>query len=160
MTLSDQWLATFADECRQSVAAIRRIDRKKVDIDIAARKAEVAWIKGYIRRRPRLIKELDARGVSEEDWCAGLGKGHSISQVRRAIQLARPGALQRYVRRRRVLGDNGRFGLAYAIELAQQEGGEGEQARIQSGGVNALAKRRMPRSPARVRPSLLLVLPS
>lgn len=124
MSASQDWLAHFANECRRNIAAIRRLDRRKVDIDITARKAEVKWARGYLAHRPRLIKELEKRGQSEEEWCATLGKGHSISQVRRAIQLARPGALQRYIKRRRALGDNGRFGLPYAIELAQQEGDE------------------------------------
>ena len=82
--LSDQWLATFTDECRQSVAAIRRIDRKR-SISIS-RPGRQKWMDQRKHPPPSTPdQELDARGVSEEDWCAGLGKGHSISQVRRAF---------------------------------------------------------------------------
>ena len=73
----------------------------------------------YIGRRLRLIAELHKVGMSEEAWCKTLGKGQSLSQMRRRIQLARPGCFQRYLNRRRALGDNGRFGLEYAIELSR-----------------------------------------
>ena len=97
----------------------------KVAIDIAARKAEVRGPK-YVRHGPRLIKELEKRGQSEEEWCASLGQGHSISQVRRAIHWRGQGrsALHKTAAG---AGDKGALGWPMRSNRAAK-GREGEQA--------------------------------
>lgn len=155
MSASQDWLAHFANECRRNIAAIRRLDRRMVTIDTAARKAEVQWARGYLAHRPRLIKELEKRGQSEEEWRAGLGPGHSISQVRRAIQLARPGAFARYVRRRRALG------ACHTRSNGARRPTKAKQPRIWRFAVNAPAKRQQrSRRPAPVRPNSLRAPPN
>jgi hypothetical protein len=117
----DNWLASFRDELKRDITAICRIDAKKVVLDIAARKADVKLARQYVGWRLRLVEELDKFGMSEEAWCQSLGRGQSLSQMRRRIQLARPGCFQHYLNRRRALDDDGRFGLEYAIELSQHD---------------------------------------
>ena len=121
---SSDWLAAFTDECRQNVAVIRRFDRRKLAIDKAARRLDVEFATRYLRRRPRLIRELDKRGMTEKEWCRTLGRGHSLSSVLRRIQLLK--GFARYLQRRDEIGDNGCFGLDYAVSLARPDEAEGE----------------------------------
>ncbi len=123
------WLANYRAELRRAIAAIGRIDGKKLALDIAARRLDRALARNYARNRLRLNEELDAIGVSEAKWCQTLGRGNSLSQMRRRLQFQKPGAWQRYLTHRREKGDNGVYGLEYAVFLAKEKDGNGTSAR-------------------------------
>ena len=116
---TDEWLADFGARIARTNAAIRKLDKKKVELDIAARRLELAAAKDYGHNRPELWKRLDEIGISEHAWCKKQGKGNSLSTQRRRLQLLRPGAFQRYLYNRRKVGDNGVYGLEYAIVLSK-----------------------------------------
>lgn len=113
------WLADFGDRIARANAAIRRLDRKKLELDIAARRLELAAAKDYARNRPELWMRLDAIGLSETAWCKKQGKGNSLSRWRRRMQLLKPLAFRRYLHHRREVGDNGVYGLEYAVYLSK-----------------------------------------
>ena len=48
------WLADYGGELSRDITAIRRIDRKKLALDIAARKLDLKLAKKYARNRLRL----------------------------------------------------------------------------------------------------------
>lgn len=73
----------------------------------------------HARNRARLIKHLDEIGISEHAWCKKLGRGHSLSRMRRRLQLLKPGACQRYLQNRWQVGDNGVFRFEFAVFLAK-----------------------------------------
>ena len=123
-TSRSDWLDGYRDELVRGNAAIRAIDLQKIEFDKRARALDVKWIKRYLRHRQRLIKELDARGITEKDWCRTLGRGFSYSTVMRRIQLLK--GLDHYLRRRAEVGDNGCYGLEYAVYLARPEKPESE----------------------------------
>ena len=116
---SRKWLANFGGRIVRAHAAIWKLDRKKVELDIAARRLGLTLAKDYARNRQELWKHLDAIGMSETAWCKTLGKGNSLSTQRRRIQLLRDGAFRRYLYHRREIGDNGLYGLEYAIHLSK-----------------------------------------
>ena len=60
-------------------AAIRKLDRTKIEIDKQARALDVEWAEEYVRHRPRLIEILDKLGIKEWQWCSTLGRGFSYS---------------------------------------------------------------------------------
>jgi hypothetical protein len=74
-TADEQWLADYGAELMRRDAAIRKLDRTKIEIDKQARALDVEWSEAYVRHRPRLIEILDARGIKERDWCRTLGRG-------------------------------------------------------------------------------------
>ena len=119
-----EWLAGHKAELMRRNAAIDAIDRSKIEIDKRARALEVKWAGLYVRNRPKLIEVLDALGIYEKDWCRTLGRGFSYSTVMRRIQLLK--GLDHYLRRRAEVGDNGCFGLEYAVYLARPEKPESE----------------------------------
>jgi hypothetical protein len=123
-TSRSDWLDGYRDELVRGNAAIRAIDLQKIEFDKRARALEVKWIKRYLRHRQRLIKKLDKRGIAEKDWCRTLGRGFSYSTVMRRIQLLK--GLDHYLRRRAEVGDNGCYGLEYAVYLARPEKPESE----------------------------------
>ena len=104
-----EWLAAYEAELARRNTVIDAIDRRKLAIDKRARRLEVAWAKIYVRRRARLIKELDARGITEQQWCRRLGKGFAYSTIMRRIPILK--GHPDYVRRRDKVGDNGCYGL-------------------------------------------------
>jgi DNA modification methylase/N6-adenosine-specific RNA methylase IME4 len=116
---SRKWLADFGGRISRAHAAICKLDRKKVELDIAARRLGLALAKDYARNRSELWKHLDAIGISETAWCKTLGKGNSLSTQRRRMQLLTNGAFKRYLYHRRALGDNGMYGLEYAVHLSK-----------------------------------------
>ena len=117
ITNTEQWLSDYGAELAHAHAEIARIDRKKVALDIQARTLDRALGRTYARNRPRLWAELDKIGVSEMTWCKKQGKGNSLSQMRRRMQLLPRRAWRRYLHHRRT--DNGVFGLEYAVHLSQ-----------------------------------------
>ena len=64
-----QWLAGHGAELKRRDAAIRKLDRTKIEIDKEARALDVQWAEGYARHRPRLIETLDKLGIKEWQWC-------------------------------------------------------------------------------------------
>jgi DNA modification methylase len=119
--MASEWLTWFTEGLKQDIVAIAEIDANKVETDIAARTRDVEMARVYVENRLRLIDELDAEGSTEAVWCRSLGRGHSLSQMLRRIQLLKDGAWPRYLKHRRAIGDNGRFGLEYAAHLATFE---------------------------------------
>jgi DNA modification methylase len=122
MTRETKWLLAHEAELKRRNTVIRGIDLNKVDLDIKARRLEAKWAELYVRRRERLIEELDARGITEQNWCRTLGPGFSYTTVRRRIQLL--AGFDRYLSRRAEIGD--KFSLEHAVYLSlpeKQEGG-------------------------------------
>jgi DNA modification methylase len=115
------WLAHYGEELARDLAAIKRVDRKKVELDIQARTLDLKLAKKYARNRPTLWKKLEEIGVSETAWCKTQGKRNSLSRMRRRLQLLRPRAFQNYLRNRRQIGDNGVYGLEYAVFLSKKD---------------------------------------
>ena len=115
----DQWLVNYGEELARAHAAIARIDRKKVALDIQARTLDRALGKAYARNRPRLWAELDKIGISEMAWCKRQGNGNSLSRMRRRLKLLPKLAWRRYLHHRRAVGDNGVFSLEYAAYLSR-----------------------------------------
>ena len=103
------WLSKYKAELTRRNAAIDAIDRRKMAIDKRARRLEVTWAKIYVRSRPRLIKELDALGITEQQWCRRSGVGFAYSTIMRRIAILKGHA--DYLRRRDEVGDNGCYGL-------------------------------------------------
>jgi DNA modification methylase len=116
---TDEWLADFGARIARANAAIRKLDKKKVELDIAARRLELAAAKDYAHNRPELWKRLDEIGIREHAWCKQQGNGNSLVMQRRQMQLLKPGAFKRYLYHRRKVGDNGVYGLRYAIVLTK-----------------------------------------
>ena len=116
---TDEWLADFGARIARANAAIRKLDKKKVELDIAARRLELAAAKDYAHNRPELWKRLDEIGIREHAWCKKQGNGNSLVMQRRQMQLLKPGAFKRYLYHRRKVGDNGVYGLRYAIVLTK-----------------------------------------
>ena len=116
---NEQWLADFGARIARANAAIRTLDRKKVEIDIAARRLDLAIARTYARNRPRLWEELDKIGMSEHQWCKKQGKGNSLVTQRRRLRLLQPGAFKCYLHHRRKFGDNGMYGLDYATVISR-----------------------------------------
>ena len=50
-----EWLATHKAELMRRDAAIRKLDRTKIEIDKQARALDVEWAEEYVHHRPRLI---------------------------------------------------------------------------------------------------------
>ena len=119
MPTGREWLDAHRDELVRRDAAIRKLDRTKVEIDIQARLLDVEWAKLYVRRRPRLIEELDKRGIKEWQWCRTLGPGLAYPTIMRKIQILK--GCDDYLRRRDEVGDNGLYGRDYAAYLARPE---------------------------------------
>ena len=113
------WLANYEAELTRRNAVIDAIDRSKLAIDKAGAPARSRLGQNIRAPPPRLIKELKARGINEQQWCRRLGKGFAYSTIMRRIAILK-GHLD-YVRRRDVVGDNGRYGTAYAAYLARPE---------------------------------------
>jgi DNA modification methylase len=123
ITKSDeQWLAAFQADLMRRDAAIRKLDRTKVEIDKQARALDVEWAEIYVTNRVALIEVLDKLGIKEQQWCRTLGRGLSYSSVMRRIQILRGHA--DYLRRRDEVGDNGCYGGEYAAYLARPEKAE------------------------------------
>ena len=118
------WLNGHKAELLRRDAAIRKLDRTKIDIDIQARLLDAEWAEVYVRNRQRLLEELDKLGIKEWEWCRTLGKGFAYSTIMRRIQILK--GLDNYVRRRREVGDNGWFSREYAAHLARPEKPETE----------------------------------
>ncbi len=70
-----EWLAAYKAELMRRDAAIRKLDRTKIEIDKQARALDVEWAEEYVRHRPRLIEVLDKLGIKEWHWCRTLGPG-------------------------------------------------------------------------------------
>jgi DNA modification methylase len=115
------WLASYRDELRREIAAIAKLDADKVTIDIHARTRDRKLAKKYVSNIPRMLRELDQRKMSEKVFCGSLGPGHSYSQMHRRMQLLPEERWQRYLKRRRDVGNNGVYGLPYAVYLALGE---------------------------------------
>ena len=115
----EQWLANLKADLMRRDAAIRKLDRTKIEIDKQARALDVEWAEEYVRHRPRLIEILDKLGIKEWHWCGTLGRGFSYSTVMRRIQILK--GYTDYLRRRDEVGDNGFFGREYAASLARPE---------------------------------------
>jgi site-specific DNA-methyltransferase (cytosine-N4-specific) len=114
-----EWLAAYKAELVRRDAAIRSLDRTKVEIDKKARALDVKWAKLYARRRPKLIKILDKLGIKEWHWCRTLGRGFAYPTIMRRIQILK--GHTDYLRRREEVGDNGYYGRDYAAHLARPE---------------------------------------
>lgn len=116
------WLVELERAIRRDSAAIRKLDERKVELDIEARRHDIHIARRFVAKRLRLNRELDKIGVSEEQWCRdALGNGNSLRTMRRRIQLLR--GWDRYLKRRRAIGDNGWYGLEFAVYLAKPECG-------------------------------------
>jgi DNA modification methylase len=113
------WLANYEAELARREVAIQKLDRTKVEIDIQARLLEVEWAKIYIENRLRLVDVLDAKRITEKQWCRMLGRGFSYTTIMRRIQVLK--GLDRYLSERERVGDNGCFGLEHAAYLARPE---------------------------------------
>ena len=116
---SSDWLAGHKAELMRRDAAIRKLDRTKIEIDKQARALDVEWAEEYVRHRPRLIETLDKLGIEEQQWCRTLGPGFSDSTVMRRLQILK--GHDRYLTRRDEVGENGFYGLKYAAYLARPE---------------------------------------
>jgi DNA methylase len=124
----EQWLAGYREELLRRDAAIRKLDRTKIEIDKQARALDVEWAEEYVRHRPRLIETLDKLGIKEWQWCKR-DLGISYSTVMRRLQILKGHA--DYLRRRDEVGDNGCYGREYAIYLsrpAKPQGGTSSRA--------------------------------
>ena len=120
-TVRSPWLTEFARAIWRDLAAIERLAARKVEIDIQAMHHHANIARRYVRGRPRLIRELGDPAF-EEQWCRdNLGNGNSLRTMRRRIQLLK--GWDRYLRRRRAIGDNGWYGLEFAVYLAKPEPG-------------------------------------
>ena len=117
----NQWLTNYRDELRREIAAIVSIDGAKVAIDKRARTRDRRLAKKYVRNIPRVLVELDKREMDEKKFCASLVPGHSYVQMHRRMQLVPEENWRRYLKRRDELGNNGVFGLPYAVYLATGE---------------------------------------
>lgn len=117
----NQWLTNYRDELRREIAAIVSIDGAKVAIDKRARTRDRRLAKKYVRNIPRMLVELDKREMDEKKFCASLVPGHSYVQMHRRMQLVPEENWRRYLKRRDELGNNGVFGLPYAVYLATGE---------------------------------------
>ena len=95
------WLTTYRDELCRDVAAISRLDADKVAIYIRARTRDRRLAKKDVRNMPRMLRELDQRKISEKEFCAKLGPGHSYSTMHRRMQLLPEEPWQRHLKRRR-----------------------------------------------------------
>jgi DNA modification methylase len=115
------WFTSYRDELRREIAAIARMDGGKVAIDIRARTRDRKLARKYVSNMQRMLRELDQRRISEKEFCASLGPGHSYSQMHRRMQLLPEERWQRYLKRRRDVANNGVFGLPYAVYLALGE---------------------------------------
>lgn len=159
-TQSDQWLADFTDDCRKNVAAVRRIDRKKVEIDIAARNAEVAWIKGYIPADHGWSRNSKSMVSAKKSGAPAWARAIRSHRCGGQFSWRGQGRYNSYIKGRRALGDNGRFGLAYAIELSHQLADESEISPYPEMRGECNSETPDAEKPASVRASLLLVLPN
>lgn len=112
-----KWLDAQLAAIRERLAKTRALNRKMVDHDIAAMRAEAqdarAILDLFVALQERAKKSGQAPTIHE--LCKALGDGWSYPQLRRRVQLLTD--LDKYVERRRAAGDSGRYGLTYALEL-------------------------------------------
>ena len=115
------WLATFQAALQRHVAAIDAFGVDMVELDIRRRTKIAAMGKNYSKHRNRLVAELDKIGVTEVEFCRGLGRGQSLSTMQRRMALVPDDAWQRYLSNRREQGDDGCFTLEYAVYLTRSD---------------------------------------
>jgi DNA modification methylase len=113
-------LRRLADELRREFAAANRIDGQLVDRDIAARRHEAVGGRLWANQRGRIQRQLERLRITENDWCKR-ELGSDIGTMRRRVQLAK--GWDQYERNRRNEGDNGQYGLYYALSLIRTQVG-------------------------------------
>jgi site-specific DNA-methyltransferase (cytosine-N4-specific) len=86
-----------------------------LELDIARCRMEKDIAADWVKNRNRINRELNKIGMSEAEWCKK-ALGCSIQTMRRRVQLLR--GWGQYLKRRREVGDNGQYGLLYAVFLA------------------------------------------
>ena len=111
---TSRFLTRLAATLRQEVAAIKRLDGALIECDIAARRREASLGRRWAAMRTRIRDELEKRQISESDWCKQQ-LACDVATMRRRVQLAK--GWQQYERVRREMGDNGQYGLLYALSL-------------------------------------------
>ena len=115
------WLATFQAALQRHVAAIDAFGVDMVELDIRRRTQDRRMGTNYAKHRNRLVAELDKIGVTEVEFCRGLGRGQSLSTMQRRMALVPDDAWQRYLSNRREQGDDGCFTLEYAVYLTRSD---------------------------------------
>jgi hypothetical protein len=110
-----KWADSQISMLRQIAEKVTRLDRRMVDADIAARRADRELAEAWVAIQP----ELKKRGIKPQEVAKQLGTGCSYPQMRRRVQLSEH--WDAYIARRRQTGDCGRYGLAYALELITDE---------------------------------------
>ena len=115
------WLATFQAALQRHVAAIDAFGVDMVELDIRRRTRDRRMGVSYSKHRNRLVAELDKIGVTEVEFCRGLGRGQSLSTMQRRMALVPDDAWQRYLTNRREQGDDGCFTLEYAVYLTRSD---------------------------------------
>ena len=85
-----------------------------VERDIAARRREAGLGRRWAAARTRIQHELAHQGISEADWCKR-ALDCDITTMRRRVQLAK--GLRQYESARLTAGNNGQYGLLYALSL-------------------------------------------
>lgn len=95
---------------RSTAEKIARLDRDHVARDIEARKLDV-----YLWRAYERVRDKFRNNAEERAFCRSLGNGLSYPMMRRRAQLA--ACWDKYLGRRQAVGDSGRYGLMYALEL-------------------------------------------
>jgi DNA modification methylase len=115
------WLATYQAALQRHVAAIDAFGVDMVELDIRHRTRDRRLGANYAKHRNRLVAELDKIGVTEVEFCRGLGRGQSLSTMGRRMALVPEDAWQRYLTHRRERGDDGCFTLEYAVYLARSD---------------------------------------
>jgi hypothetical protein len=114
-TATSRTLSRIATRLRQKIQLTEKMSSRMVELDIARCRIEKAIAAEWVKSRNEINQELVRLGMSEAEWCQN-ALGCSIQTMRRRVQLLR--GWGRYLERRREVGDNGQYGLLYAVFLA------------------------------------------
>jgi DNA modification methylase len=115
------FLHRIAAELQREIAAVKKIDCGFVSRDIAARRREATIGRRWSVVRARIQRELERQSLSEPDWTKK-ELGCDITTMRRRVQLAK--GWKQYEPARLAAGDNGQYGLLYALSLIRAEPAE------------------------------------
>ena len=106
-TTHKDWLAHYADKLARDLAAIKRVDCKKAELDIQARTLDLKLAKKYARNRRTLWKRLEEIGMSETASCKRRAKVTTASMALSTLCFCpkkTPTIMQRVRVRRRAFG--------------------------------------------------------
>jgi hypothetical protein len=132
-------LRLLADELRREFAAAHRLDGQLVDRDIAARRHEAAGGRLWANQRERIQRQLENLGITEGEWCKR-ELDCDIATMRRRVQLAK--GWDQYEQNRRSEGNNGQYGLYYALSLIRVSS-DSAMTTVESTADSGRAKRRL-----------------